>query len=194
MPTSKICISIPCKGTIRAETMEWTLRAFVELAPDVRVDIVSENVPLEHCRNIQAQRFLASDCTHLFLLDADCVPQQGTIQKLLSYELPIVAAPHPTRKGAERLVMALVRSNGHYASHLPTLGLQKVDAVGGSGLLIERSVMEEYGPPWFRCEYDERGFLHRSEDFWFCERAIERGHEVWADYGLVQQHIREVAV
>ena len=195
MATSpKVCISIPCKGNVRAETMDWTLRTFVQLAPDVEVQIVSENVPLEAARNVQARRFLASDCTHLFLLDSDCVPQIGTIQKLLSYELPIVAAPHPTRKGADRMVMALVRSNGHYATHLPTLGLQKVDAVGGSGLLIERRVMEEYGPPWFRCEYDDRGFLHRSEDFWFCERAKERGHEVWADYGLVQQHIREVAV
>ena len=174
--------------------MEWALRAFVELAPDVEVHIVSENVPLEAARNMQAQRFLASSCTHLFLLDSDCVPQPGTVQKLLAYDLPIVAAPHPTRKGADRVLMALVRSNGHYDTHLPTLGLQRVDAVGGSGLLIERSVMEEYGPPWFRCEYDEQGQLHRSEDFWFCERAKERGHEVWADYGLVQQHIREVAV
>ncbi len=193
-PSSRVCISIPTLGNVRAETMEWTLRAFVELAPDVEVHIVSENVPLEHARNVQAQRFLASRCTHLFLLDSDCVPQPGTIQKLLAYELPIVAAPHPTRKGADRLVMALVRSNGHYESHLPTLGLQRVDAVGGSGLLIRRDVFEEYGPPWFRCEYDESGFLHRSEDFVFCERAKERGREVWADYGLVQQHIKEVAI
>ena len=194
MENSRVCISIPCKGNVRAETMDWTLRAFVELAPDVEVHIVSENVPLEAARNMQAQRFLASPCTHLFLLDADCVPQQGTIQKLLAYGLPIVAAPHPTRKGAERVLMALVRNNGHYAEHLPRLGLPRVDAVGGSGLLIERAVMEEYGPPWFRCEYDEKGQLHRSEDFWFCERAKGRGREVWADYGLVQQHIKEVAV
>ncbi len=97
MENSRVCISIPCKGNVRAETMDWTLRAFVELAPDVEVHIVSENVPLEAARNMQAQRFLASPCTHLFLLDADCVPQQGTIQKLLAYGLPIVAAPHPTR-------------------------------------------------------------------------------------------------
>jgi hypothetical protein len=189
-----VTISIPTRGSIRAETMEWTLRAFVELAPDVQVDIVSENVPLEHARNLQAQRFLASPSTHLFLLDADCVPQAGTIQKLLAYELPVVAAPHPTLKGAERVVMALTRNNGHYEAYTPPLGLQKVDAVGGSGLLIERRVLESYGPPYFRCEYDDQGMLYRSEDFWFCERVKEQGFDVWCDFSLEQQHIKEVAV
>lgn len=190
----RVTISIPTRGSVRAETMEWTLRAFVALAPDVQVDIVSENVPLEHARNVQAQRFLVSASTHLFLLDADCVPQEGTIEKLLTYELPVVAAPHPTYKGAERLVMALVRRNGHYEAYTPPVGLQRVDAVGGSGLLIQRRVLESYGPPYFRCEYDDQGMLSKSEDFWFCERAKEQGFEVWADFGLVQQHIKEVPI
>ena len=187
-------ISIPTRGTVRAETMEWTLRAFVALAPDVQVDIVSGPFPLEHARNVQAQRFLASPSTHLFLLDSDCVPQEGTVQKLLAYELPIVAAPHATVIKGEVGVMAVERRNGHYVQHRPMTGLQKVDAVGGSGLLIERRVLESYGPPWFRCEYDSGGMLSKSEDFWFCERVREHGFEVWADFGLVQQHIKEVAV
>ncbi len=191
---SRVCISIPCKGSVRAEMIEWTLRAFVELAPDVEVHIVNENAPLEHARNVQAQRFLASECSHLFLLDSDCVPKQGTIQRLLAHELPIVAAPHPTRKGAERVLMALVRSNGHYKEHLPRQGLQMVDAVGGSGLLIERSVFEKLPRPWFRCLYDDDGLLHRTEDFYFCEQAKAAGYDVWADYALEQQHIRAVAL
>ena len=86
------------------------------------------------------------------------------------------------------------RRNGGDGPHLPNGGVQKVDAVGGSGLLIERRVLEEYGPPWFLCEYDERGLLSKSEDFWFCERAKERGHDIWADCELVQAHIKEAMV
>ena len=67
----KVCISIPTKGTNRAETTEWLLRAFVELAPGVEVQIVNDDRPLQHARNVQAQRFLASACTHLFFLDSD---------------------------------------------------------------------------------------------------------------------------
>ncbi len=179
---------------MRAETVEWLLRAFVELAPNVEVQIVIESRPLQHARNVQAQRFLDSNCTHLFLLDSDCVPKQGTIQRLLAYGLPIVAAPHATTIKGEAGVMAVDRRNGSYVQHLPIKGLQKVDAVGGSGLLIERRVLEEYGPPWFVCEYDERGLLSKSEDFWFCEQAKGRGHDIWADCELVQAHIKEVMV
>ena len=191
---NKVCISIPTKGSVRAETMEWTLRAFVDLAPNVEVQIVNDNVPLEGARNIQAQRFLASKCSHLFLLDADCVPQPGTIQRLLTHDLPIVSAPHPTRKGQDRVLMALVSSNGDYKEHLPRLGLQMVDAVGGSGLLIARSVFEKLPRPWFRCLYDDDGLLHRTEDFYFCEQAKKSGYKIWADYAIVQEHIRPVSI
>jgi len=174
--------------------MEWTLRAFVELAPEVEVQIVNEGLPLEHVRNVQAQRFLATKCSHLFLLDADCVPVQGTIQRLLSHDLPIVSAPHPTLKGPDRVLMALTASNGAYTEHRPQQGLQMVDAVGSSGLLIERSVFEKLPRPWFRCQYDEDGLLYRTEDFYFCERAKEHGYDIWADYELVQAHIKAMAV
>ncbi len=174
--------------------MAWTVRAYTQLAPNVEVHIVQENIPLDAARNVQAERFLASKCSHLFLLDADCNPQDETIQKLLAWELPFISAPHPTRKGADRIIMALVRNSEGYTPHLPALGLQMVDAVGGSGILMERRVLECYGPPWFRTLYDERGGLDKTEDFWVCERAKEHGFQVWADFSLVQQHIREVPV
>lgn len=192
---ARVCISIPTKGSVRAETMEWTLRAFVELAPNVEVHLVVDGAPLQHVRNVQTQRFLASKCSHLFLLDADCVPKPGTIQQLLSHGLPIVSAPHPTRKGSDRVLMALVKSDdGSYKEHLPRQGLQMVDAVGGSGLLITRSVFETLPRPWFRCLYDDDGLLFRSEDFYFCEQAKKCGYDIWADFELVQQHIRAVSV
>ncbi len=177
---------------MRAETVEWLLRAFVELAPNVEVQIVIESRPLQHARNVQVQRFLASNCTHLFLLDSDCIPKQGTIQRLLAYGLPIVAAPHATMIEGEVGVMAVDRRNGGYVQHLPIEGLQKVDAVGGSGLLIERGVLEKVG--LFRCEYDSQGMLNKSEDFCFCEDAKHLGYDIWADCELVQMHVKEVVV
>ena len=193
-PPLRVCISIPTKGNIRAETVEWLLRAFVELAPNVEVQIVNDPRPLQHVRNVQAQRFLASACTHLFLLDADCVPKPGTVQRLVAYGLPIVAAPHATMIDGELGVMAVDRRNGHYVQHRPIEGLQRVDAVGGSGLLIERRVLEEIGPPYFRFEYDGNGLLSKGEDFCFCEDATQLGYEIWADCELVQGHVKEVTI
>ena len=185
----KTCISVATKGTLRAETVEWLLRAFVQLAPQVEVQIVTDPRPLEHARNLQVHRFLATDCTHLFLLDSDCVPQNRTVQRLLSWQMPVVAAPHPTMKGAEVGLMVLDRAGDDYVQHSPWTGLQEVDAVGTAGLLVERTVFARFGPPWFHCVYDTGGLLMKSEDFWFCDRAVEAGLQIWADCDLAQTHM-----
>lgn len=187
----RICISTPTKGSIRAETSEWRLRAFAQLAPNVEVQTVITPKPLEHARNEQVHRFLASNCTHLFLLDADCVPQEQTIQRLLAYGLPIIAAPHPTTVKGETGLMVVDRAGDRYAQHHPLVGLQGPDVVvGGSGLLIHRSVFEKLSMPWFRCLYDERGLLVKSEDFYFCDKAHKAGYEIWADCDLPQRHMQ----
>ena len=180
---------------MRAETVAWLLGAFVQMAPDVEWLPVVDRRPLEHARNLQVLRFLETRCTHLYLLDADCLPQDGTVQRLLAHGLPIVAAPHATRIGNETGLMVLDSANGQgYVQHRPTEGLQRVDAVGASGLLIRRDVFERLGPPWFACEYDERGLLSRSEDFGFCERAREAGYEIWCDCEMAQVHFVEDAI
>ncbi len=188
---NRVCISIVTKGSIRAETTQWLLRAFAQLAPDVEVDIVNDPRPLEHARNLQVHRFLATDCTHLFLLDSDCVPAERTVERLLALDLPIVTAPHLTEVKGEVGPMVVDRAPGGYRQHLPLEGLQKVDACGGSGLCIRREVLEKLGPPWFRFLMDEQGLLVKGEDFYFCERAYKAGYEVWADLDLIQEHIKD---
>jgi len=157
------------------------------------VHIVSTPLPLEHARNEQVQRFLASKCTHLFLLDSDCVPQDRTIQKLLAYDMPIIAAPHPTRKGGEIGLMVLDRQGDTYVQHRSLTGLQGPDVVVGcAGLLIRRDVLEVLGP--FRFLYDECGKLIKGEDFDFCDRAHDAGYEVWAQCDLRQRHIVSMVI
>lgn len=187
--TDRVCISCVTKGTLRAETVEWLLQTFVQLAPQVVVQIVNDHRPLEHARNIQVHRFLNSICTHMFILDSDCIPQNGTIQRLLTHQLPIVAAPHPTQKGSEIGLMILDRQGDAYVQHRPWTGMQSVDAVGTAGMLIERSVFMRFGPPWFHCAYSAAGLLTKSEDFWFCDRVRELDYTILADCSLAQSHM-----
>lgn len=184
----RVAISIPTRGDLRAETVEWLLRAYTQLAPDVEVHIVSTPLPLPHARNEQVHRFLASSCTHLFTLDSDCIPQDGTIQKLLARDLPVVVAPHTSIINNEWGILALDRAPGGYAQHRPMTGFQRCDAVGGSGLLIRRDVLQRLAPPWFMFEFDDQGRLSRGEDFHFSERLALAGYEIWVDFDLVQNH------
>ncbi len=186
---NRVLISVATKGTIRAETSAWIVRACAE--PTVGYDPVIDPRPLEHVRNLQVHRFLATDFTHLFFLDSDCLPPDRVIEKLLSLDLPIVTAPHLTAKGDEVGPMVVDRVTNGYIQHQPIVGLQKCDAVGGSGLLIRREVFEKLGPPWFRFLYNEDGYLVKGEDFYFCERAVEAGYEIWADCDLLQVQFKQ---
>jgi GT2 family glycosyltransferase len=173
---------------LRAETVEWILQTYTEMAPGVEVHIVNTPLPLPHARNMQVHRFLKSSCTHLFTLDSDCIPKPGTIQKLLARDLPVVVAPHATVVGEEVGVMALDRVPDGYRQHRPMSGFQKCDAVGGSGILVRREVLEELGPPWFMFEYDQNGLLSKGEDFYFSDRLKAAGYEIWVDFALTQRH------
>lgn len=192
----KVCISTPTKRQIHIAVSDWRLRAFTQMAPNVVVQSVVTHKPLCHARNEQVLRFLATDCTHIFLLDSDCVPQEGTVQKLLAYDMPIISAPHPSIVRDELGLMILDRNPDGvgYVQHRPMRGLQKVDAVGGAGLLIMREVLERLGPPWFLFLYDERGLLSKSGDFYFCDKAMATGYEIWAQCDLAQVHLSEVPV
>lgn len=187
----QVTISIPTKDGIDAETVSWVLRTFVELRPNVEFQPVKTPYPLVHQRNLQVHRFLESAFrgSHIFFLDSDCIPPARAIQRLLEHDLAIVAIPTPARKGEETGYTVLDRVNGSgYRQHSPLEGLQKVDAVGMTGVLIRRGVFEHVPPPWFGETYDKRGLLACGEDFWFCERLREHGIDIYADCTMAQQH------
>jgi len=189
-----VLVSTPTKGNIRAETADWRTKEIIMLLQDpnigVAFDTVITRLPLMHARNMQVWRFLETDCTHLFLLDADCVPQPGTVQMLLAYDLPIISAPHESKINGEMGLMVVDPApGGGYTQHHPLRGLQGPDVrVGSGGLLIAREVFEKLGPPWFVFEYNKQGLLTRSGDFHFCEAALEAGYEIWAQCDLWQRH------
>jgi len=192
----KVMISTATKGYLHALTASWRLREVQCLMNDPAVGVATNTVvtkrPLMHARNQQVIHFLDSDCTHLFILDSDCVPKDDTIRRLLSYNKPIISAPHESVVNQERGLMVVDPApSGHgYVQHLPLEGMQGPNVrVGCGGLLIHREVLEVLGPPWFRMTYDERGLLICSEDFDFCERALSSGYEIWAQCDLWQRHI-----
>ena len=193
--STRVCISTPTKGEMRAEVVTWLLQTFVGMAPNVEWLPVIDSRPLDHLRNLQVRSFLAGRCSHLFFLDSHCVPRPATVQRLLAHELPIVQAPGLQKIGNEVGVMAVDQTPEGYIQHRPMEGLQQVDAVGTAGLLVRRDVFENIPPPWFRFEYSDEGLLTRGEDFAFCDKAKRHGHEIWSDFELVQpQHFKAVAI
>jgi GT2 family glycosyltransferase len=208
MSEPRVQISIPTKENIHAETVGWVLNA-VKNAPKmgytVGVRIIYSPYPVELQRNNQVFEFLKEenkDYTHMFLLDSDCVPEEGTLEKLLDYDLDIVnsVAPSlikggvvftsgwriPGAVGADKFRMLEVSNDKAH-------GLQEVDGVGATGVLIKRRVFETIPYPWFQVLYDQDR-IDLGEDYFFSQKAQEYGFKIYADFDLRQRHHKMVAL
>lgn len=185
-----VYLSCPTKRNISAATSVWLVQEMLRLPGSVYRPVIDVR-PLDHARNRMVHEFLSSDCTHLFTFDSDCVPVVGTVERLRAYDLPFISAPHECTINGERGIMAVDWSDEHggYRQHHPMQGLQRCDAVGGSGLMIRRDVFEAIQPPWFAMTLGADGLLAKGEDFYFCEKLRANGYDIWADFGLTQRHI-----
>jgi hypothetical protein len=158
-------------------------------------------------RNRIAAKFLASNCTHLLFLDTDLIFSVDQIARLISHDEPVVAGLYPKKQ----VELAWV------CNTLPDVeaddrGLQPVRYAGTGCLLIAREVLEAMRDRWPELEYDpddgdEPGVkwdffscgvyrcpdtgLRRylSEDWWFCQRALDLGLKIWMDTQVVLKHV-----
>jgi len=174
------------------ELVRWLLKTLVEMQNDCYLDLVHSTKGIQHARNLAIKRFLQTNCTHIYTVDSDCIPQDGVIPKLLAYDLPFISTPAPQIINGEAGLMMLDKVEGGYKQHRPLTGLQKCDAVGGTGLFLKREVLDAITPPWFEFHYDTNGLLSGGEDFAFCEKTIKAGYEIWVQADLAQSHVKEV--
>ena len=129
--------------------------------------------------------------THLYFMDSDVVPPEGTLKKLVDYDLPIVAGIYPMM--ANGLVWSF-KTGDWWKSAREPLGdkLIKATAIGGSTLLIKREVLEKLGKSPFKIIYkdiDDNGkCFDEGEDEYFSRIAIEAGYDIMVDPTIVCDH------
>jgi len=138
--------------------------------------------------------------THLYFVDSDVVPPLNTLQKLLSFDLPIVAGIYPMNVNGERAWSfktddkADSKVYGGWRKKGPPLpdGLMRVTAIGGSTLLVKREVFERIKRPWFKIVYkaiDEEGHAYdEGEDEYFSRIVREAGYKILVDPTIVCKH------
>ncbi len=137
------------------------------------------------------------DVTHLYFMDSDVIPPNGTLQKLLDHNLPIVAGIYPMNVNGETAwsfkdgkveVYGGWRRKGSPLSD----GLMDATAIGGSALLIKREVFEKLKRPWFLITYkpidDEGRCYDYGEDEYFSKIAIEAGYRIMVDPTIICKH------
>ena len=91
----------PCYGGMCTEpylrSMLDLTRALMTLGVAHRVETMANESLITRARNRLVQRFLASDATHLYFIDADLRFRAGDVIRLLAHDKPVVAGAYPAK-------------------------------------------------------------------------------------------------
>lgn len=169
-------------------------------------------VPVDIARNDLVRAFLASDKDHLLMVDSDAVLHPLTVERLLSWDKPVVAALAFMRKGPMMPTVyrgaregypgafqtrtaevhefiqrypALLSSKPVVLEPRPDDALYDAERTGCHCVLIQRQVLEAIQPPWFVRDPE----TNAKEDFYFYEQVIAAGFQVFVDFSCIAAHL-----
>ncbi len=152
-------------------------------------------------RNIFAEQLLASNYTHLIMLDLDHKHPIDIIQRLAKWvildpDILVVSGLNFRRGKPFEPVCGVLNEAGEREVFLEwEEGLVEVDECGGASMLISRTVFERLQPPWFFNVYDkvwENRFP--GEDMGFSQKCREAGITMYVDTTVSSPHCIESLV
>jgi len=151
--------------------------------------------PVADARNEMIDEFLKGDYTHLFFLDADTIPPDNTISRLLEHDKDVVAGVTPVWLKEACWNYQIERDVKVHAD-LPRTELFRAARTGGTTILIKRHVLEKTKYPYYDCEKCKSEITgnveYKTDDYYFCDKLHEAGFELWIDPTIVCGHMQYV--
>lgn len=140
-------------------------------------------------RNVLSKRAVEAGNDYIIFLDTDMRFPQDTFDRLMSHDLPVVAANCAKRR---RPISATARKdNPDDPSALDPVwpdpeekGVEKVAVVGAAVMCIKREVFFELQYPWFHTPWNEDDQRFVGEDLYFCGQLRRYGVPLYIDHGL----------
>lgn len=207
MAATKLFIGVPVYGSIDCHFFDaWP--KFEDAAAHldyVRFFQFGDSL-VSRARNSMTMEFLKTDCTHLLFIDSDLVFSVEHVDRILSHDEDIVGGFYPKKKDG---YPELVFNPTIPPSPMDERRLTETRYMGTGFLCIKRRVFErmisELGDELvFKVDSQEKvGFdfwsvgvykfkdgsrRHLSEDWYFCQRAIDLGFKVYGDNGILLKH------
>lgn len=156
-----------------------------------------------HARNVILARFLKSDATELFCLDADVAFGPGVFTRLMTHRVHFVSAVYRVKCDEERYPVRWPNPTEIMVDN--RTGLIEANDVPFGCVRISREAIEKMvaanPDEWFDCHYEpglKCPMLFNSElkdhqiigeDFYFCRKWRETGGKVWVDVDIPIHHV-----
>ncbi len=206
--TKRLFIGLPIYGQVDPWFWQSTMKLVREFGGEVSIFPLVGDSLIPRARNSITAKFLKSDCTHLLFIDSDIMFSADHIRRILSHDEDIVGGFYPIKRdGAFKLCCNTLPSD----PGLREDGLNPMKYMGSGFLLVDRKVIEkmievhgkdiEYSPDHAREEiewdfwrvgvYDYKDGTRRrylSEDWYFCQVALDLGFKVWGDSRVALKH------
>ena len=183
---------LPFRTGVADEDSLWSLLEIMRRGyPFLKVDCQRTDKQ----RNEMARLLLASPYSHILMLDADHKHPPDIVERLVQRVIDdptrLVVSGLSFRRGPPYDPTAwVVGENGqvkHMIQNKIPHGLVEVDIVGGSALLIHRSVFERIEWPWFELTYVKGQYA--GEDVTFCNKCRTAGIKIYSDTTVQSPHL-----
>lgn len=189
----KVYIAILNEGWLRVELNNL----LIQMSHDDRywIKIVYPNHrPVDNNHNITVRKFLESDFDYLLIFGDDGCPLRNPLD-LVELDKDIIVCPTLQWNDADPdfplYWVAMDKVEDGWKEHKEKKGLQELDAVGSANMIVARRVLEKVDAPFMRV-WDKRGIAQVGLDFNFCDKAKEKGFNVWAHYDYPSNHFKEL--
>lgn len=209
-PSTKVFVALPVYGALDVFFTQSLIKFLNEPPCPIALRMNPGDSLVSRSRNTLTADFLESDASHLLFIDSDLIFSSEQVARLLAHDKDIVAGFYPKKQeGPVQWVC-----NAHLGADRPigADGLQEVRYMGTGFILVKRRVfermIERYPGLAFKADHRERiehdfwtvGVYrdpaqrnapgrYLSEDWFFCQRALDCGFQVWGDTRIILKHV-----
>jgi hypothetical protein len=168
----------------------------VETGSQLAVATIHGRTPVAAARNEAVERMLKLGVEWLLQIDNDTVPPLNILGALESIgDRKIVGFPTPMEyEQGKTSFNAGHRVGGRPVELYKSIpdGWSTAGIVGSGCLLVHRDVFRSLNDPWFEHRDVKTLRAHADEDFYFCDKAREKGFEVWINSNFICRHYHTV--
>lgn len=149
----RVAICVPCYGDPKHQFVVSLLAMQKSALLDGKFEIGivwSQDTLIDHARDRLAGQAVKERADYLLWLDTDMTFPAATLARLVSHNLPVVAANYRKRDFTAKVSSAHVLDSDTYKPIEPKDdGLEEVDVVGFGVCLMKAEVFHDLPRPWF---------------------------------------------
>ena len=197
----KLFVAIPCQGSFSVEFNASLMNMMQRYRNTFSISIC-KSPGIGVSRNILTGDFLESDCDKMLMIDSDVLFTPAHIERITSHAEDVVGGLYAKKEKEGRPCCETLPGvdpvpNGN--------GLIPLKYIGTGFMCVSKGIVEKmkkmYSYDDYVSELDGRKLhdwwkvgvhpefrRYLTEDWWFCQRALDLGYKVWGDSQVTLQH------